>query len=163
MTENNAFDFFDFSEEEATEKAREFEYEKYDRDKRICICGHPMKRHTELDEGKSSCSPSRLICKCRYSRPVLETSDTRVFLRKTRGTGSGHALSQGILAAKGKHEITWLIDMKCDRCQDEAKVSPVVVTRRGVIISHFDSNDDRDEEKEIFHKLLCQNCREESF
>ena len=160
MTENNAFEFFDFSEEEAEEQARLFESDKFERDGRICLCGHPMARHTFLDGGKSTCSPSRLVCKCRKARPVLETSDTRVFLRKTRGVGSGHALSQGILAARGKHEITWLVEMKCDKCGTEGKVSPVVVSERGIILSNFYTNEDK---QPRFDKLLCQQCREESF
>jgi len=151
MTENNAFDFFDFSEEEAVEQARLFESDKYDRDGRICLCGHPMKRHANYGAG-STCSPSRLICPCKKSRPVIETSDTRVFLRKTRGSGSGHALAQGILAAKGKHDITWLVEMKCDKCEAEGKVSPVAVSQRGTIM----------DEATGFDALLCQKCREES-
>lgn len=159
MKENNPLDFFDFSEEEAREQARLFESDKFERDGRICLCGHPMSRHTFVNGG-STCSPSRLVCKCRHSRPVLETSDTRVFLRKTRGVGSGHALSQGILAAKGKHEITWLIEMKCDKCGADGKVSPVVVSERGIILTNFDTNDDR---QPRFDQLLCQNCREDAF
>jgi hypothetical protein len=148
MTENNAFDFFDFSEEEAVKQARLFESDKYDRDGRVCLCGHPMKRHAF-----TKCSPSRLICPCKKARPVLETSDTRVFLRKTRGSGTGHALAQGILAAKGKHEITWLVEMKCDKCGTEGKVSPVAVSQQGSIM----------DEATGFDALLCQKCREESF
>jgi hypothetical protein len=151
MTENNAFDFFDFSEEEAEQQAREFESDKYDRDGRICICGHPMKRHTSFN-GMTTCSPSRLICPCKKSRPVIESSDTRVFLRKTRGSGSSHALAQGILAARGKHEITWLIEMKCDKCGAEGKISPVAVSQAGII----------KDEPTGFDVLLCQKCREES-
>ena len=151
MTENNAFDFFDFSEEEAEEQAKLFGSDKFDRDGRICLCGHPMKRHTDTG-GRSACSPSRLICPCKKSRPVIESSDTRVFLRKTRGSGSGHALAQGILAAKGKHEIKWLVEMKCDKCEAEGKVSPVAVSQRGTIM----------DEATGFDALLCQKCREES-
>lgn len=150
MTENNAFDFFDFSEEEAEEKANEFKTDSYDRDGRICICGHPIKRHTSFN-GISTCTPTRLICPCKKQRAVLETSDTRVFLRKTRGSGSSHALAQGILACKDKHEVKWLVEMKCDKCGTEGKVSPVAVSQRGVIM----------EEATGYDALLCQKCRTE--
>jgi len=151
MTENNPFDFFDFSEEEAEEKAREFEGDGYNRDGRICICGHPMKRHTEYG-GLSTCSPSRLVCPCKKGKPVLEVSDTRVFLRKTRGSGTAHALTQGILACKGKHEVKWLVEQRCDRCKSEGKVSPVPVTQQGII----------KDEATGYDVLLCQRCREEN-
>lgn len=152
MTENNAFDFFDFSEEEAEEKAREFESDKYERDGRICICGHPIKRHAFYG-GLSTCTPTRLICPCKKAREVIEASDTRLFLRKTRGSGSSHALAQGILAAKHKgQEVKWLVEMRCDKCGVEGKVSPVAVSQRGVIM----------DEATGYDALLCQKCREES-
>jgi hypothetical protein len=146
------FDFFDFSEEEAEEQAMAVSNETGDRDGRICVCGHPAKRHN-IYSGIVSCSPTRLVCPCKKLKPVVETSDTRVFLRKTRGAGPSHALAQGIFAASKKgHSVEWLIEMKCDKCGTEGKVSPVAVSQQGVVMY----------EATGFDVLLCQKCREES-
>jgi hypothetical protein len=150
MADANAFDFFDFSEEESEQTAKDILSEGYDRDGRICMCGHPMKRHNEYS-GIMSCSPTRLVCPCKKSRPVIDVSDTRVFLRKTRGPGSLHALAQGILAAgKAGHKVEWLIEHKCDKCGVDAKVSPVAVTQHGAIV----------DEATGYDALLCVQCRE---
>jgi hypothetical protein len=150
MTDNNAFEFFDFSEEETEEAALNISTEGYDRDGRICACGHPMKRHSSYG-GLSTCSPTRLVCPCKEARAVIETSDTRVFLRKTRGSGTLHALAQGLHAAqKAGHTVKWLIEMKCDKCGTQGQVRPVSVSQRGVIM----------EEATGYDKLLCVTCRE---
>jgi hypothetical protein len=146
----NPFEFFDFSEEETEEAAKAISTEGYDRDGRICVCGHPMKRHAVYG-GMTSCTPTRLVCPCKSARPVLDVSDTRVFLRKTRGSGSLHALAQGLFAAiKANHKVDWLVEQKCDKCGIEGKVSPVAVSQRGVIM----------EEATGFDALLCVKCRE---
>jgi len=146
----NAFEFFDFSEEETEEAAKAISTEGYDRDGRICACGHPIKRHA-IYGGMTSCTPTRLVCPCKASRPVLDVSDTRVFLRKTRGQGSLHALAQGLFAAlKAGHKVEWLVEQKCDKCGTEGKVSPVAVSQQGVTMNEATGYD----------ALLCLTCRE---
>jgi hypothetical protein len=62
-------------------------------------------------------------------------------------------LAQGLHAAqKAGHTVKWLIEMKCDKCAIEGKVSPVAVSQRGTIM----------DEATGFDVLLCQKCREES-
>ena len=52
------------------------------RDRRICVCGHALSKHTTYS-GILTCKPSALLCPCKKIRPVLQCDDTRVFLRKT--------------------------------------------------------------------------------
>jgi hypothetical protein len=121
------------------------------RDGRICACGHPMTRHTVVS-GIVYCKPSKMDCPCKRDRPVLETSDTRTFLRKTEGAGPEHALTRGLQAAMAAgHVVEWLIEPQCDRCQTEGPVAPVPVTQRGATVHQATGYD----------ALLCRACREE--
>ena len=120
------------------------------RDRRICVCGHAVSKHSNY-AGILTCKPSALLCPCKKVNPVLESSDTRVFLRKTEGAGAMHALSRGIYAAiqSGK-DVKWIIDLKCDRCgSTESNVVPVPVTQSGYAADHATG----------FDALLCATCR----
>ena len=120
------------------------------RDRRICVCGHAVSKHSNY-AGVLTCKPSALLCPCKKVHPVLESSDTRVFLRKTEGAGAMHALSRGIYAAiqSGK-DVKWIIDLKCDRCgSTEANVVPVPVTQSGYSADYATG----------FDALLCADCR----
>lgn len=122
------------------------------RDNRICLCGHGVSKHTEM-AGVVNCKPSAMDCPCKKIRPVIETNDTRMFLRSTQGGGAMHALSRGLsaLAMAGK-SATWLIELKCDRCGavDEVVV-PVPITSNGHSANKATG----------FDALLCPNCRDE--
>ena len=145
---NDAFAFLDFDYEDVAEAERSIG--RLGQNRKICVCGHPSGRHT-IVAGMVFCKPSRMECPCKSERLVLETEDTRVFLRKTEGAGPLHALGRGMKAAKdaGK-KVTWIIDMKCDRCGAEGPVSPVPVTQRGVSVAMATGYD----------ALLCRKCRE---
>lgn len=120
------------------------------RDRRICVCGHAVSKHTTYS-GILTCKPSALLCPCKKINPVLESSDTRVFLRKTEGAGAMHALSRGIYAAiqSGK-DVKWIVDLKCDRCAStESNVVPVPVTQSGYSAEYATG----------FDALLCPSCR----
>jgi hypothetical protein len=146
---DNPFDFLDFTEEEALEADRKLLSKPAERDGRICLCGHPMGRHTSV-AGITLCKPTRMECPCRASRAVLECDDVRPFLRKTSGAGAMHALGRGIAAASERGKtVTWLVEMKCDRCKKEGKLSPVPVTKQGSA-----SN-----EPTGYDALLCAECR----
>lgn len=123
------------------------------RDRRICVCGHPVARHAEY-AGVLTCKPTAMRCPCRKVRPVLEADDIRTFLRKTEGSGMLHALTRGIAASvsSGK-KVEWTVALNCDRCgQSEGrKVMPSVVTQGGRITNTATGYD----------VLLCNVCREE--
>jgi hypothetical protein len=126
------------------------EKKKHGVDRQICACGHAMSRHTVV-HGAVFCKPARMECPCKHVRPVIETEDTRMFIRKTDGAGSAHALSRGIRAAaeKGK-SVAWIVDLVCDRCGTaNNRVVPVPVTQNGHATSHATGYD----------ALLCPECR----
>lgn len=122
------------------------------RDNRVCICGHPVSRHTNVG-GITMCKPTKMDCPCKKCRPVVAVSDLRPFLRKTEGSGGLHALSRGMYALSQKGgKITWLIDLVCDRCNEKTDdLTPVAVSQRGTSASHATGYD----------ALLCRKCREE--
>ena len=153
MTVNNdPFSFMDFTLEEAVKADAELiDRPATNRDGRICLCGHPMARHTNAG-GAVYCKPTRMECPCKNLRPVLEADDVRPFLRKTGGSGPLHALGRGLQASVTKQiSVAWLVEMICDRCKTEGPVSPVPVTQRGIAVSHATGYD----------ALLCKDCREE--
>ena len=121
-------------------------------DRQICACGHAMARHT-VTAGATYCKPARMECPCKRPRPVIEASDTRMFIRKTDGGGASHALSRGIVAALEKNRaVEWIIDIVCDRCGEETgNVIPVPVTQNGTATQYATGYD----------ALLCYNCRVE--
>lgn len=119
-------------------------------DRQICICGHAMARHT-VSAGATYCKPARMECPCKRPRPVLETTDTRMFIRKTSGGGSSHALARGIMAAAEKNKsVEWIVPLVCDRCGVESgNIVPVPVTQTGAAMPRATG----------FDVLLCPNCR----
>lgn len=122
------------------------------KDKRVCICGHGVTKHTDV-AGAVMCKPSRMECPCKKVRAVLDVEDTRVFLRRTVGGGAMHALSRGLsaLVMAGK-SAKWIVELKCDRCQAiDQIVTPVPVTQSGHATTYATGYD----------ALLCQSCREE--
>jgi len=145
-----AFSFFDFSIDEAEKADRELLTRPVERDGRICACGHPMARHTNLG-GIVLCKPTRMECPCKNTRPVLDCSDVRGFLRKTAGAGPMHALGRGVQASLSKNvDVKWIVEMRCDRCKTEGPVSPVPVTKSGISVDYATG----------FDALLCASCRE---
>jgi hypothetical protein len=128
------------------------EKRKHSVDRQVCACGHGMARHTVV-AGVTYCKPARMECPCRKTRPVIETDDTRMFIRKTDGAGPAHALTRGIRAAvEKKKSVTWIVDLICDRCGEEShSIVPVPVTQSGHAASHATGYD----------ALLCPDCRVE--
>lgn len=118
------------------------------RDGRICLCGHGVTRH---NKETGYCLPSKMGCPCMKLRPVIDTEDTRPFMRKTQGMGSLHALSRGLaaVAMKGK-EAHWIIELVCDKCGEfNDSIIPVPVSKQGVVMNEATGLD----------FLLCPNCR----
>lgn len=128
------------------------ETRRKDRDPRICLCGHPIARHTVVN-GAVYCKPTRMECPCKNVRPVLEADDVRKFLRKTSGSGALHALTLGILAhAQEGKSVKWTVDLVCDRCKTaDENVVPAAVTQQGRATNVPIGYD----------ALLCPMCRTE--
>jgi hypothetical protein len=144
----NAFEGLNFTYEQGVEALAEIE-DKRARDGRICLCGHPNKRHVMVRE-RAVCNPAKQNCPCAEIRLVLVSSNTRLFLRKTFGGGEFHALGQGLVAAmESGVDIEWLIELKCDVC-GEGGVSPVPINEDGKEL----------EEPGKFNALVCRTCRE---
>jgi hypothetical protein len=147
------FEFLAVSEAEAAELLDSIEDSKVVRDRRICICGHPIVRHKfREDLGYYVCEPNAAGCKCNTRRAVLEVGDLRKFLRSTKGMGSSHALTQGMVAAKQAGvEMDWVdgVAPSCDKCgASGVKVIPAPVSPRGEIL-------DKTSAHNVF---LCAGC-----
>ena len=145
------FAFMDFTLDEAIEADNDMRQRPAERDGRVCLCGHPMARHTSIS-GLVICKPTRMECPCKNQRAVLEADDVRPFLRKTGGSGPMHALGRGMAAATTKGiKFAWLVEPVCDRCKKQGPLSPVPVTQRGISTSQATG----------FDALLCAECRQE--
>lgn len=152
MTESEkAFEFFDFDIEEAAMIDAALTARR-ERDGRICICGHAMSKHSNT-YGPVNCKPTRMQCKCRQMRAVLETNDVRVFLRKTSGQGPMHALGRGLQAAIANgNTVEWIIPQECDKCHTPGPISPVPInmTVTGPSVASEETG---------YNALLCKTCR----
>lgn len=140
--------------EEAVKVDKELSKKKR-RDSRVCICGHGANRHIE-DNGVWACVPSRLTCTCQGLRPVLEVDDTRMFLRKSSGPGTRHALIRGLtsLIDGGKY-ATWIEELSCDKCTSTGPgIVPVPFSFSGGVAYS-------EEEMSGRHAFMCQECLEE--
>lgn len=148
----NPFDFLDITEDEAMEALDKADrYGK--RDGRICICGHSLKFHNFVDSrGVYVCNALKQACPCKTPRVVVESTNTRVFMRKTEGGGGLHALTRGIAkASEIGATVEWTVEMKCDRCATEGPIAPVPITAEGQIQGRATGYD----------ALLCRTCREQ--
>jgi len=150
---DNPFARLDVTYEEIKEANKPLEdVTRHDRDKRICICGHGMNRHKANIRGRVECKPTAMYCKCRTARPVLQVEDTRLFLKKTVGHATGHALLRGMQRAYEKeHTVTWSIDPRCDMCGSTSATTPMIVTEEGKIVKQ-----DMDTGR---YALMCRDCR----
>lgn len=84
---------------EALEIYEESNGMRKERTRKVCVCGHSMNFHTEV-AGRTICSPAKIrSCKCRESRPILESKNLRLFMFITSGIGNGHALGKGLTAS----------------------------------------------------------------
>jgi hypothetical protein len=150
MEKENAFEFLNFTNEEAVEALAEVE-KKNARDGRICLCGHPNKRH-EFIRDRAVCKAAKQLCPCSEIRLVLKVDNARPFLRKTTGGGPFHALSQGMATAHAAGiGMEWLVEMKCDVCREERRLSPVPVNEAGTELNG----------PSAYNALVCDECRRE--
>lgn len=154
MADDGGLAGFSISREELAEATMELRQNKGAlRDGRICVCGHPMSRHTEW-EGRVSCTPTRMACPCHDSVAVIDVDDTRPFLRKTKGTGPMHALMQGLSGLIEKDRPWRWVDgfPLCMKCGVEGvSVLPFAINRFGRASW----------EPEKRNVLLCETCATE--
>ena len=96
----------------------------------ICICGHPMRRHSASEQG-TSCLAAKTFCPCTMPIPVLRANDHRYFTKISRGEGAKHALFQGMYASvKAGKEVNWLSEPMCFKCGKEGLlVRPIPLNR----------------------------------
>lgn len=129
------------------------------RDGRICICGHSKNRHKQVS-GEWICICPKFRCKCKSPYYVLEVSDTRPFTRKTKGSGTSHALYRAIAAnaqaEKDKNEtkpVTWLIEqpLVCMKpnCNSTEGVTVTPVSEFGIAVEYESTH----------NAFLCAGCR----
>lgn len=89
--------------------------DKYPKNKRICICGHPVNSHHFDTKSGYSCTPGNIWCRCARPEPVYCASDARFFLRSTSGFGFRHALAMGIAALTKKGgNGQWMVNLFCE-------------------------------------------------
>lgn len=147
---DDVFEGMDFSAEEAIEADKSKRISSRERDGRICVCGHPHRRHTENRGEMWTCQPTAMYCPCRKPRLVLEASDVRHFLRKTSGLGAFHALGRGMGSARNAGvEMNWLVELVCDKCGKSGTLSPVALSKNGFPV----------EEPSMTNVLYCMQCR----
>jgi hypothetical protein len=151
----NPLDLFGFDSDEIDEVFKENEIEAIiRRDKRICSCGHPIKKHENIEHVGWLCKPGKHHCQCSVPYAVITVWDTRYFMRKSVGNGGRHALALGIKASMDANPtkndlLQWLIPATCQGCSTEnVKLYPVNMTDQGVI----------KEESAFITKLLCDGC-----
>ena len=126
------------------------------KDSRVCICGHSMNKHTAVN-GYVLCKPSRMACPCKAVRLVLTSTNVRPFMRKSLGSGTSHALMQGLRKAiELDAEVSWIEPPSCDyqkdgtKCGSTDQVVPCLITQNGF---HTD-------EPTGYDVFLCPSCRE---
>jgi hypothetical protein len=121
------------------------------RDPRICICGHAVNKHVPES---GACEPTKYKCPCRHVHAVITVDDTRLFLRKTTGPGSEHALVRGMAAlAEAGKDCEWIEGAQvCKKCGAEG-AGRVVPTNSAMTVAL--------NEHSAYNMLLCNSCYKE--
>lgn len=123
------------------------------KDRRICLCGHPVKQHMTNGDGSYTCTRAKVYCPCRKIDVALEAEDARLFMFKTAGPSARHALVRGIAASIEKNkEVTWVMDRVCFMCGvlDGRTVVPVPATKDGRFMHEGEGP---------LTALVCEECR----
>lgn len=121
------------------------------RDPRICVCGHAVNKHVPES---GACEPTRYKCPCRQMIAVLTVEDTRLFLRKTTGPASEHALTRGIAAlAEAGKGCEWIEEThKCFKCGGGDRLRAVPTNQDGTLVKYEHSQ---------YNILVCADCYKE--
>lgn len=114
----NALSDLGLDPDEIREHRQDIKRREYNR--QVCVCGHAMNKHSRHSNGIWSCHTARMYCPCELPKPVVEVSDTRYFMTKSRGYGASHALSTGLSRlgeVGGSSKL--IVEPKCFKCQRE--------------------------------------------
>lgn len=157
MSSDNARDVLaamGISVEEAVEvNQRERQRFADKKDKRICLCGHPVKQHMSNGDGTYTCTRAKVYCPCRKIDVALEAEDARLFMFKTAGPSARHALVRGIAASVEKDkDVTWVMERICFVCgvDDGRTVVPMPATKDGRFLREGEGP---------LNALVCEECR----
>ena len=124
------------------------ELEQEMKSKKVCICGHPMRRHSLLLDNWD-CQPARIWCPCSKPIPVLEAEDLRLFQCQTFGWGARHALTQGIRKSdKALRATRLLANAHCWICEGLGTLYP----------TPLDGNNFPTKQPAAINALFCQSC-----
>jgi hypothetical protein len=114
----NALDRLGIDESEIQIHRSDLKRKEYDR--KVCICGHAMNKHKEFRSGQWQCHTAKMYCPCEIPKAVVEVSDTRFFMTKSRGYGAKHALSTGLSRLNERGGTSRLIiEPVCFACKRE--------------------------------------------
>jgi hypothetical protein len=118
----------------------------------VCICGHSLNFHTEVEGYATVCTPAKMNCKCSKIHAVLEADNLRMFLNNTTGVGTAHALGKGVVASLARESgFRWIESpLRCDMCL-EATEEPIPVAVDIVTEMPTDVSTGRD-------KIVCPGC-----
>ena len=148
---------FDINEEEVNSINAGLAANPRTNDRRICICGHSMSRHSKTS---NACRPVSFDCPCKRRVPIIEVKNTRYFIARSIGSGEGHALSRGYVASKNaipdfEESVKWIAELKCEneRCGKPTNLYPVRTDEYGFRLH-------RDNEDRGVNAILCETCRE---
>jgi hypothetical protein len=82
------------------------------RAKLVCVCGHAVNKHTSTD-GHVFCRTARMFCPCETITPVVQASDTRYFMTKTRDTERGTPYQPDFLDFERREALSSFLIIKC--------------------------------------------------
>lgn len=114
---SSALEHLGIDEQAIANHRKELKAKEYNRG--VCVCGHAMNKHTKYGINEWSCQTARMWCPCEAPKVIVEVSDTRYFMTKSRGYGEKHALSTGLSRLHEKGGTSKLvIEPKCFRCEE---------------------------------------------
>lgn len=138
------------SQDELQKEVRDREMRgRRDRDSRVCMCGHTVHAHKEVEGfAYRVCRAGKVICNCTEVEPILKPQDARLFIRATEGAREKHALFIGVSrAVEKKVGIKWLTKPACVVCAADAGVFPVPFDKVGQVASRSGTH----------NKFMCES------
>jgi hypothetical protein len=134
----------------------------------ICLCGHPVSRHTVTEQGNVICKPSKMWCHCTRIFNVLATNDTRFFFKMSNGSFQEHALFRGIYSLvphEGK-TVEWVTaNIACFECKKKSEnlIPAIIEYMPDGSEAMLENRKSEKKDKYEYHRdladiLLCPRC-----